>query len=73
LPGAAIPAESTRAISLRALFTPATAIFVCSRRAIWAVALVVLAWFPIETVRLATPTMMANSAVLDFGVHLWSR
>jgi hypothetical protein len=70
---AARPAESTRAISLRSLFTPATAIFFCSRAAIWAVALVVLAWFPIETVHLATPTMMPHSNVLDFGVHLWSR
>ena len=68
-----MPSEGARAISLRGLATPATAIFVCSRAAIWAVALIVLAWFPIQAVKFATPTMMVHSGSLDFGAGLWSR
>ena len=70
---AAVPSEGARAISLRGLATPATAIFICSRAAIWAVALIVLAWFPIQAVKFATPTMMVHSGSLDFGAGLWSR
>ena len=32
-----------------------------------------LAWFPIQAVKFATPTMMVHSGSLDFGAGLWSR
>jgi hypothetical protein len=62
-----------RVTSLRGLFTPATPIFLCSRLAIWAVALIVFAWFPISPLSQATPTEMAHPGALDFGAGLWSR
>jgi hypothetical protein len=70
---AGLSSEASRAISIRSLFTPASAIFLCSRVAIWAVALLVLAWFPIHATTISTPGIMPHSAVADFGAELWSR
>jgi len=61
------------AASLRGLFTAATPIFLWSRLAIWAVALIILAWFPISAVTQSTPTVMVHSGATDFGAGLWSR
>jgi hypothetical protein len=59
--------------SLRGLFTRATLIFLYSRLAIWAAAVIALGSFPISALGQATPTEMAHPGTLDFGAGLWSR
>jgi hypothetical protein len=53
--------------------TPATGIFFGSRIAIWVVAILSLAWFPIHQVHAASAWMMPHTAHLDFGAGLWTR
>jgi hypothetical protein len=66
------PAAASRTISLGAWLTPATPIFLISRLAVWAVALLVFAWFPLTAYH-GSGMVMPHEAVADYGPGLWSR